>query len=132
MQRMHRIKIFLAMAGALLVLGTGLTAVMAVEPCGDFGECKVLIEINATDGDIGFHFLMDGDDLVSGQIVDPNGKRVFAAQATGPLRDQELTETFGESAEPLCWSICVGATLKALCRRHSIESGRNWSCPRAI
>lgn len=104
MQRMHRIKIFLAMAGALLVLGTGLTAVMAVEPCGDFGECKVLIEINATDGDIGFHFLMDGDDLVSGQIVDPNGKKVFEDQAKGPLRDQKLTETFGESAEPLCWA----------------------------
>jgi hypothetical protein len=103
MQRMHIIKIFLAMAGALVVLGTGLTVVMAVEPCGDFGECKVLIEINASDGDIGFHFLMDGDDLVSAQIVDPNGKKVFEDQAKGSLRKQKLTEIFGESAEPLCW-----------------------------
>jgi hypothetical protein len=85
MQRMHMIKIFLAMAGALVVLGTGLTVVMAVEPCGDFGECKVLIEINASDGDIGFHFLMDGDDLVSAQIVDPNGKKVFEDRVAGHL-----------------------------------------------
>ena len=104
MQRMHMIKVFLAMAGALLGLGTGLTVVMAVEPCGGFGECKVLIEINATDGDIGFHFLMDGDDLVSAKIVDPNGKTVFANEAKGALRQQKLTELFGESAEPLCWA----------------------------
>jgi hypothetical protein len=75
----------------------------ATEPCGDFGECKVLIEINATDGDIGFHFLMDGDDLNSAQLSGPNGKKVFKDQAKGPLKEQKLTETFAESAEPLCW-----------------------------
>jgi hypothetical protein len=45
-------------AGTVLLLGTGATVARAAEPCGDFGECKALIEINATDGDIGFHFLM--------------------------------------------------------------------------
>ena len=30
---------------------------------------KVLIEVNASDGDIGFHFLFDGDDLV-GVVTD--------------------------------------------------------------
>jgi hypothetical protein len=77
---------------------------MATEPCGDFGECKALVEINSTDGDIGFHFLMDGDDLNSGRIDDPNGAKVFEDQAKGPLREQKLTETFAESAEPLCWA----------------------------
>jgi hypothetical protein len=89
--------------GAVLALGTG-TAVKATEPCGDFGECKALIEINSTDGDIGFHFLMDGDDLNAGRIVDPNGAQVFQDLAKGPLREQKLTETFAESAEPLCWA----------------------------
>lgn len=89
-------------AAVLLALGT-VTAVTATEPCGDFGECKVLIEINASDGDIGFHFLMDGDDLNSGQINDPDGVKVFQDQAKGPLTEQKLTETFAESAEPLCW-----------------------------
>jgi hypothetical protein len=90
-------------AGAALVLGMGGSVAMATEPCGDFGECKALIEINATDGDIGFHFLMDGDDLNSARIDDPTGAKVFEDQAKGPLRGQKLTETFAESAEPLCW-----------------------------
>ncbi len=90
-------------AGAGLVFVTGTTA-WATEPCGDFGECKALVEINATDGDIGFHFLMDGDDLNSARLSDPNGANVFQDQAKGPLLDQKLTETFAESAEPLCWA----------------------------
>jgi hypothetical protein len=100
----HMTKILSAVAGAFLVLGTSMAVVTATEPCGDFGECKVLIEINATDGDIGFHFLMDGDGLISAQLVDPNGAKVFEDKAKGPLRKQKLTETFAESAEPLCWA----------------------------
>jgi hypothetical protein len=90
--------------GAVLALGTGTTAARAAEPCGDFGECKALIEINATDGDIGFHFLMDGDDLNSGRLFDPLGAKLFEDEAKGNLRDQKLTELFAESAEPLCWT----------------------------
>ncbi len=81
----------------------GWSVVQATEPCEDFGECKVLIEINATDGDIGFHWLGDADDLRAMRIDDPNGAKVFENRAFGPLREQKLTETFGESAEPLCW-----------------------------
>lgn len=91
------------LTGAALVLGPGTAVVTATEPCGDFGECKVLIEINSTDGDIGFHFLMDGDDLEWGKITDPKGKKVFQNAAKGPLKKQKLTETFGESAETPCW-----------------------------
>jgi hypothetical protein len=100
----HVAAILRTAAAAALILGTGTTEVMATEPCGDFGECIALIEINATDGDIGFQFLMDGDDLNSGAIHDPNGAKVFEDQAKGPLREQKLTETFAESAEPLCWN----------------------------
>ncbi|MCZ6745695.1 MAG: hypothetical protein O7C74_00590 [Acidobacteria bacterium] len=96
-------RFLLAAAGAVLVLGTGTSVVTATEPCEDFGECKVLIEINSTDGDIGFHFLMDGDDLNMARIDDPNGLKVFEDQAKGRLKKQKMTETFVESAEPLCW-----------------------------
>jgi len=96
-------KTVLTASGAALVLGAGLGAANATEPCDDFGECKVLVEINATDGDVGFHFLLDGDDLNMARISDPNGVKIFEDQAKGPLRDQKLTETFAESAEPLCW-----------------------------
>ncbi|HUF09520.1 MAG TPA: hypothetical protein VMO47_09380 [Rhodothermales bacterium] len=91
-------------ASLALILAAGTNTAEAAEPCGDFGECKALIEINSTDGDIGFHFLMDGDDLISARIDDPNGTKVFEDQAKGPLREQKLTETFAESAEPLCWN----------------------------
>ena len=92
----------MAAAAAVVAWGTGSTAATATEPCDDFGECKALIEINATDGDIGFHFLMDGDDLLSARIEDPNGVEIFSDEAKGPLADQFLTETFAESAEPFC------------------------------
>lgn len=87
----------------LLALGMSTFPASATEPCDDFGECKVLIEINASDGDIGFHFLMDGDDLRRASIYDPDLRQVFGDRAFGPLREQKLTETFAESAEPLCW-----------------------------
>ena len=93
----------LAIAMMAVTLGAGATVATATEPCGDFGECKALIEINSSDGDIGFHFLMDGDDLNSARIHDPDGNKVFEDQAKGPLKEQKLTETFAESAEPLCW-----------------------------
>ena len=90
------------LAVAVLALGAG--AASATAPCDDFGECKVLVEINSTDGDIGFHFLMDGDDLLAAEIRDPNNAKVFEDKAKGPLAEQFLTETFAESAEPLCWN----------------------------
>jgi hypothetical protein len=86
-----------------VLLGGAWATANATEPCGDFGECKVLIEINASDGDIGFHFLGDGDELIKMEITDPDGRKVFEDKAKGPLREQTLTETFAESAEPLCW-----------------------------
>ena len=89
-------------AATALLLAALPFAAAATEPCGDFGECKALVEINASDGDIGFHFLMDGDDLKMAQIRDPNGKKVFQDKAKGALAQQGLTETFAESAEPVC------------------------------
>jgi hypothetical protein len=94
----------LGTAVAALLLCWGAPVATATEPCGDFGECKVLIEINSTDGDIGFHFLMDGDDLISARLTDARGAIAFEDRAKGPLAAQKLTETFAESAEPLCWA----------------------------
>lgn len=88
----------------LAAIAAGPGTAGATEPCGDFGECKAIIEINASDGDIGFHFLMDGEDLIEGRIDGPDGAKVFQEKAKGPLAEQTLTETFVESAEPLCWN----------------------------
>jgi hypothetical protein len=89
------------LAAAVSALAAG--SALAVSPCGDFGECKVLVETNASDGDIGFHFLFDGDELLLAMMFDPNHKKIFYDRAKGPLRQQTMTETFVESAEPLCF-----------------------------
>ena len=88
-------------AGAMVVMAIT-TVATATEPCGDLGECKALIEINATDGDIGFHFLMDGDDLIKSEVRNPDGQKIFEAIAKKEEREQFMTETFVESAEPFC------------------------------
>lgn len=69
---------------------------------GEFDETKVLVEINATDGDAGFHALLDADAWNEVRVDDPGGKKIFEEKAKGNLRDQGLTENFFESAEPLC------------------------------
>ncbi len=94
-----RLSITVLSAAVAAVCGTA----TATEPCDDFGECKVLVEINSTDGDIGFHFLGDADDLRSMRLDDPNGAKIFEYGVSSAGRDQLWTESFGESAEPLCW-----------------------------
>jgi hypothetical protein len=89
----------LAAAIATLLAGSA----GATEPCGDFGECKVLVEINSSDGDVGFHFLMDGTDLRYGAMFNPKHRKIYSYGARRELARQFVTETFNESAEPLCW-----------------------------
>ncbi len=90
-------------AATVAVMGITTMVATATEPCGDFGECKVLIEMNTTDGDIGFHFLVDGDDLVKDEVRNPDGKKIFKARAKREFREQFFTELFVESAEPPCF-----------------------------
>ena len=90
-------------AVAAAVAGLLASPAQAVSPCGDFGECKVLVEINSSDGDIGFHFLADGDDLVRAALFNPRHRKIFSYTTRRELRDQYLTEVFAESAEPLCF-----------------------------
>ena len=87
----------------LFTVTLGSPTVHATEPCGDFGACKTLVEINSSDGDIGFHFLSDADGLLFSRLRDPNHKVVFVASARDSFREQTFTELFVESAEPLCF-----------------------------
>ena len=68
----------------------------------EFSELKVIVETNATDGDIGFHVLLDADAWHLVRIFDPTGRQIFQEKAKGSLSEQGLTENFFESAEPLC------------------------------
>lgn len=89
-------------AAITALVGGGAGIANATEPCGDFGECKALVEINASDGDIGFHFLMDGDALIYGAVFNPHHRKIFAYYPKRELRRQTSTELFQESAEPPC------------------------------
>jgi hypothetical protein len=91
----------LGVVAAILVVVPASLA-LATDPCGGLSECRAIVEINASDGDVGFLWLVDGGDLHSTEIRDPSGQKVYANAAFGPLHAQTLTETFGESAEPVC------------------------------
>lgn len=89
-----------ALLGALALLLAATVPVSWAQE--EFDETKVLIEINATDGDAGFHVLLDAEAWKEVRIDDPDGKKIFQEQAKGNLLEQGLTENFFESAEPLC------------------------------
>lgn len=99
----NQISLAVWLAFGTLCIALTASVASAREPCGDFDECKALIEINSSDGDIGFHFLADGDDLISGNLRRPNNQRIFKIEALRQLREQTYTELFVESAEPLCF-----------------------------
>jgi hypothetical protein len=82
-----------------LVIAVAIAPGLAQEP---FDEASVLVEINASDGDIGFHALLDADAWRWVKIDNPLGKRLFQERAKGPLARQGLTENFFESDEPVC------------------------------
>lgn len=86
-----------------VVLALGCAGTSATEPCGDFGACKVLVETNSSDGDVGFHFLGDGAEVYLTKLIDPRGKQIFRARANHALKEQTFTEMFVESSEPLCF-----------------------------
>jgi hypothetical protein len=67
-----------------------------------FDETRLLIEINATDGDAGFHALFDAGAWKEVRMDDPYGQKIFDEKAFAGLRAQGLTENFFESAEPVC------------------------------
>jgi hypothetical protein len=96
-----RTVLLVAGSSALLSIGSTIVAV-ADEPCGDLDECRALIEINASDGDIGFHALFDAEGWREAKISNPQGRKLFQGRASNQLRQQTLTEGFFESDEPVC------------------------------
>ena len=69
----------------------------------EFSAFDPIVEINATDGDVGFHVLLDGDPWKRAKIYDGDGDRMFKGIGTDDLDEQGITELFMESAEPPCW-----------------------------
>lgn len=89
-------------ASALLIFAGGTSVAVADEPCGELEACRAYIEINASDGDIGFHALFDAEEWRAARIVASTGKLIFKESVNAALHKQKMTENFFESAEPVC------------------------------
>jgi len=70
---------------------------------GKFSAFTPLVEINSTDGDTGFHVLLDGEGWNVVSLYDSEWDRMLKVRGTDDLDEQGVTEIFFESAEPLCW-----------------------------
>jgi len=65
-----------------------------------FDEARLFFELNDTDGDLGIHGKVDGDEWKYLEIEDPRDRKMLNIWVRGRLRRQGLTELFFESAEP--------------------------------
>lgn len=63
-------------------------------------EARMIVEVNATDGDAGLQVFLDGDPWRSMTISSPNGRTILDIDAEGRLKAFGLTELFSESSEP--------------------------------
>lgn len=87
------LSVFLLAAVTLLVTAPKLWAIR-------LADARIIIEINATDGDAGIQIFLDGEGWNVCQVSDPNGIIVLNIQASGSVGMQGITELFFESAEP--------------------------------
>ncbi len=88
-------------AGALLVgVPAGVWADDHDEDELEWDEAFVFFELNDTDGDLGIHAKIDGDEWKRLQIENDEERRILDIRVRGNLREQGLTEIFFESAEP--------------------------------
>ncbi|HET6773335.1 MAG TPA: fibronectin type III domain-containing protein [Acidimicrobiales bacterium] len=63
-------------------------------------EAKLIIEVNATDGDAGLQVFLDGEAWRSMEVFGPDGRKLLDVESRGELGDLGLTELFSESNEP--------------------------------
>ena len=88
----------------LIMLAASLTLPMAGFADDDneepFDEARLFFELNDTDGDLGIHGKIDGDEWKYLEIEDPRDRKMMHIWVRGRLRRQGLTELFFESAEP--------------------------------
>lgn len=66
-------------------------------------EATAIVEVNATDGDAGIQFFLDGESWKSMKVIGPRGEEIgelLRIDTQGRLTKQGLTELFTESSEP--------------------------------
>lgn len=84
------------------VIAVWMTALTVEAQAGvvELDEARVLVEINAFDGDAGFHVFFDGDPWTVMKLKCPDDSVAMKIKTRGKVRDQGMTEGFFESSEP--------------------------------
>jgi hypothetical protein len=85
---------------ALAIGGAALAISGPVALAQEFEVAQIYLELNDTDGDLGIHGQIDGDDWKSLTIKGPGGFELMNIWLRNGLRRQGLTELFFESSEP--------------------------------
>ncbi len=102
-RRLVQIAVGLAALALLTLGGTAAAPGQASQAASapiPLAAATLIIEVNATDGDAGLQFFLDGEPWNSMTISDPNGRVIVDVDAEGRLNDWGLTELFSESNEP--------------------------------
>jgi hypothetical protein len=99
--RARRYPLYLVLSAAmLLAIGTSTVPTSARQSVKPFPVAQVFLELNDTDGDLGFHGEIDGDPWTSLDIEGPGARMLLGVISKGPLRSQGMTQLAFESAEP--------------------------------
>lgn len=101
MQRATKTMSGLAAAAALALAGAAVAGDEDEQEELEFEETEIFFELNDTDGDLGIHALIDGDEWKQLSMYDAEEQRLLDVRIKGRLRRQGLTEFFFESAEPV-------------------------------
>lgn len=100
--RLNRTRPFFS-ASALTLAVAAAAAPSHAQFAVELDEFFVRVEINASDGDVGAHFKLDGEGWKIMRIANPLNHQLYRLEAQNQLEDQGQTENFSESTEPLCF-----------------------------
>ena len=98
--RAQRGKYWLGMAGCALAAGVATALAAQTSPPGALAQAEVFLELNHTDGDLGFHAAIDGQSWKSLEVEGPGESLLLSLFTRGRLVSQGLTQLAFESAEP--------------------------------
>jgi hypothetical protein len=65
-----------------------------------FADARLIIEVNATDGDAGLQIFADAEPWKQLAVFRPDGQQIIDFKTAGDVNNYGLTELFSESSEP--------------------------------
>jgi hypothetical protein len=97
MKRLRWVLLMLPAAAVPFLVGA---AAPTLKPVA-FGDARLIIEVNATDGDAGLQIFADAEPWKQLTVFRPDGQQIIDFKTAGDVNNYGLTELFSESSEPL-------------------------------